>query len=94
MADPKFARAIDFMAKDPEGAKKYYMDYDRKWFEEEFIKFFGENMNMMGAHAEKASKRYFRLKKSPYKIIKKSCAARETNFKSKVSRREKNGGNS
>jgi len=57
MTNPKFARAIDFMAKDPEGAKKYYMDHDRKWFEEEFIKFFGENMNMMGAHIEKASKR-------------------------------------
>jgi hypothetical protein len=59
MANPKFARAIDFMAKDPEGAKKYYMDHDRKWFEEEFIKFFGENMNMIGDHVDKASKRYF-----------------------------------
>ena len=68
MANPKFARAIDFMAKDPEAAKKYYMDHDRKWFEEEFIKFFGENMNMMGDHVDKASKRYFHSK-----IIQRNC---------------------
>ena len=28
MADPRFARAIEFMQRDPEGCKSYYMKND------------------------------------------------------------------
>ncbi|CBY35159.1 unnamed protein product [Oikopleura dioica] len=82
MANPKFAKAIDFMAKDPEGGKKYYMDHDRKWFEEEFIKFFGDNMNMMGAHIDKAAKRVVPQEKP----IKKAKSADERKMEDILSR--------
>ena len=51
MADPRFGRAIQFMQRDPEGCKKYYMENDPEFFKE-FIEFFKKNMERIGSHIE------------------------------------------
>ena len=52
MADPRFARAIEFMQRDPEGCKSYYMKNDPEFFKE-FIDFFRQNMQRIAGHLEK-----------------------------------------
>jgi len=52
MADPRFARAIEFMQRDPEGCKSYYMKNDPEFFKE-FIEFFRQNMQRIAGHLEK-----------------------------------------
>jgi len=52
MADPRFARAIEFMQRDPEGCKSYYMKHDPEFFKE-FIEFFRQNMQRIAGHLEK-----------------------------------------
>lgn len=52
MADPKFGRAIEFMQRDPEGCKSYYMKNDPEFFKE-FIEFFRQNMQRIAGHLEK-----------------------------------------
>ena len=51
MADPRFSRAIEFMQRDPEGCKSYYMNHDPEFFKE-FIEFFKKNMERIGSHIE------------------------------------------
>ena len=52
MSDPRFARAIEFMQRDPEGCKSYYMKHDPEFFKE-FIEFFRQNMQRIAGHLEK-----------------------------------------
>ena len=52
MADPRFARALEFMQKDPAGCKEYYQKHDPQFFAE-LIEFFQENMKRIGGHIEK-----------------------------------------
>lgn len=54
MADPRFARAIDFMSRDPQGCKDFYMKSDPEFFAQ-FMTFFGENMKRIGGKMEKLS---------------------------------------
>ena len=44
MSDPKFAKAIDFMARDPKACKEFYLKHDPEFFKE-FIEFFTKNMS-------------------------------------------------
>ena len=52
MADPKFAKAIDFMSKDPAACKDYYMKHDPEFFQK-FIEFFSANMKKISGQMEK-----------------------------------------
>lgn len=54
MADPRFARAIDFMSRDPQGCKDFYMKSEPEFFAQ-FMTFFGENMKRIGGKMEKLS---------------------------------------
>jgi len=54
MADPRFARCIDFMSRDPKGCKEFYMKNDPKFFAD-FMQFFGENMKRISTQMEKLS---------------------------------------
>ena len=51
MADPRFARAIQFMQRDPAACKEYYMKNDPAFFKE-FVEFFQKNMQRIGSHME------------------------------------------
>jgi len=51
MADPRFARAIEFMQRDPAACKEYYARHDPAFFAD-FIAFFQENMKRIGGHLE------------------------------------------
>ena len=55
MSDPKFAKAIDFMARDPKACKEFYLKHDPEFFKE-FIEFFTKNMSHISGHMEKMAK--------------------------------------
>jgi len=54
MSDPRFARAIEYMQRDPEGCKDFYMKNDPVFFKE-FIDFFRQNMLRIAGHLDKKS---------------------------------------
>ena len=55
MADPRFAKAIDFMARDPKACKEFYMKRDPEFFKE-FVEFFSKNMGHISGHMDKMAK--------------------------------------
>jgi len=55
MANPKFARAIEFMSRDPAACKDFYAKNDPEFFAE-FIQFFGKNMERISGHMQNVSK--------------------------------------